>query len=71
VNLPLTRPAPLLIAHNPHDIVAPYKPAVRMAHRSRRFRLQTVRRPVNGYAAHLAHPIAPALAFFSRHRGAP
>jgi dipeptidyl aminopeptidase/acylaminoacyl peptidase len=71
LNLPLTRPAPLLIAHNPHDIVAPYKPAVRMAHRSRRFRLQTVRRPVNGYAAHLAHPIAPALAFFSRHRGAP
>ena len=71
VNLPLRRPAPLLIVHNQHDIVAPYDAAFRMARRSGRFTLHTLRRPVNGYAAHIPHPIAPALAFFKLHRRAP
>jgi hypothetical protein len=68
VNLKLTHPSPLLIAHNPHDIVAPYTAALRMARRSSRFGLMTLRRPANGYAAHILHPLTPALAFYEQHR---
>jgi hypothetical protein len=64
VNAPLRKPSLLLIDHNTHDIVAPYRAARRMARRSRSFVLHTRRRPTNGYAAHIAHPIRPALAFF-------
>lgn len=64
---PLLHPSPLLIAHNPADIVAPYRDAVRLSRRSPQFRLRTYRRPANGYAAHILHPVTPALEYFSRH----
>jgi acetyl esterase/lipase len=67
INEPIDHPSPLLVAHNPHDIVAPYKVAVRMARRSPQYHLRTYRHPTNGYAAHIAHPVSPALSFFQRH----
>jgi acetyl esterase/lipase len=67
IDVPLRRPAPLLLEHNSHDAIAPYRAAVKLARRSPRFELRTLRRPANGYAAHIAHPVAPALRWFARH----